>query len=99
MIKHIEIIGIVAGILTTIAHIPQCYSLYKSTNVEHGVSLPTYIILLIGLFLWLVYGLVLRLPSVIGANFVSLVLSVFIIGRIVYLNNLKKQMENNGIKQ
>ena len=96
MIKHIEIIGIVAGILTTIAHIPQCYALYKSTNVENDVSLSTYIILFIGLILWLVYGLVLRLPSVIGANFISLILSGVIIGRIIYLNNLKNQRENKG---
>ena len=96
MIKHIEIIGIVAGILTTIAHIPQCCALYKSTNVNHDVSLWTYIILLFGLVLWLVYGYNLGLPSVIGSNFVSLVLTVIIIGRIVYLNNLKKQRDNKG---
>jgi MtN3 and saliva related transmembrane protein len=96
MIKHIEIIGIVAGILTTIAHIPQCYTLYKSTNIEHDVSLWTYIILFVGLVLWLTYGYKLGLPSVIGSNFVSLVLTVIIIGRIVYLNNLKKQRDNKG---
>ena len=91
MIKHIEIIGIVAGIFTTIAHIPQCYTLYKSTNVEHDVSLWTYIILFVGLVLWLTYGYKLGLPSVIGSNFVSLVLTIVIIVRIVYLNNLKKK--------
>ena len=96
MIKHIEIIGIVAGILTTIAHIPQCYTLYKSTNIEHDVSLWTYIILFVGLVLWLTYGYNLGLPSVIGSNFVSLVLTVVIIGRIIHLNNLKKQTENKG---
>ena len=96
MIKHIEIIGIVAGILTTIAHIPQCYTLYKSTNVEHDVSLWTYITLFVGLVLWLTYGYNLGLPSVIWSNFISLILTVIIIGRIVYLNNLKKQ---NEIKQ
>jgi MtN3 and saliva related transmembrane protein len=96
MIKHIEIIGIVAGILTTIAHIPQCYTLYKNTNVNHDVSLWTYITLFVGLVLWLVYGYNLGLPSVIGSNFVSLVLTVVIIGRIIHLNNLKKQTENKG---
>jgi len=96
MIKHIEIIGIIAGILTTIAHIPQCYTLYKSTNVNHDVSLWTYITLFVGLVLWLVYGYKLGLPSVIGSNFVSLVLTVVIIGRIIHLNNLKKQTENKG---
>lgn len=96
MIKHIEIIGIVAGILTTVAHIPQCCTLYKSTNIEHDVSLWTYIILCIGLVLWLVYGYKSRLPSVTVSNFVSLVLTVIIIGRIVYLNNLKKQTVNKG---
>ena len=91
MIKHIEIIGIVAGVLTTLAHIPQCITLYKNINLEHDVSIWTYIILFIGLILWLVYGLVLRLPSVIGANFVSIILTIIIIVRIVNLNNLKKK--------
>jgi MtN3 and saliva related transmembrane protein len=95
MIKHIEIIGILAGTLTTIAHVPQCYTLYKSTNVNNDVSLWTYIILFIGLVFWLVYGLKLKLPSVIGANFISLILSGVIIGRIIYLNNLKKQQDKN----
>ena len=96
MIKHIEIIGIVAGILTTIAHIPQCYTLYKNTNTEHDVSIWTYNILLFGLVLWLVYGYKLGLPSVVGTNFVSLILTIIIVSRIIYLNNLKKQTENKG---
>ena len=91
MIKHIEIIGIVAGILTTMAHIPQCYTLYKSANLDHDVSLWTYVILLLGLLLWLIYGYNLRLPSVIIANCVSVILTLIIIGRIVYLNNLEKK--------
>ena len=91
MIKHIEIIGIVAGILTTIAHIPQCYTLYKSINLNHDVSIWTYIILFIGLILWLIYGYNLRLPSVILANCISIILTIVIIVRIFYLNNLKKK--------
>lgn len=85
MIKHIEIIGIIAAILTTISHIPQCYILYKNTNVNNDVSLSTYIIFFIGLILWLVYGLVLKLPPIIAANFISIILSGAIICRIVYL--------------
>jgi len=91
MIKHIEIIGILAGILTTLAHIPQCITLYKSTNVEHDVSIWTYIILLLGLVLWLIYGYILGLLSVILANFVSIILTIIIIVRIVYLNRLKNK--------
>ena len=91
MIKHIEIIGIVAGLLTTIAHIPQCYTLYKSINLNHDVSIWTYIILLGGLGLWLIYGYNLRLPSVILANCISIILTIVIIVRIVYLNNLKEK--------
>lgn len=91
MIKQIEIIGIIAGLLTTVAHIPQCYTLYKSINLNHDVSIWTYIILLVGLALWLIYGYSLRLPSVILANCISIILTIIIIARIVYLNRLKNK--------
>ena len=52
----VELIGFAAAFLTTIAFIPQVIQVWKSKSVE-GLSLTTYIIFIIGVFLWFLYGL------------------------------------------
>ena len=51
-----EIIGLSAAFLTTSAFIPQVYKIYKEKNAD-GISLTMYIILFIGVLLWLLYGI------------------------------------------
>ena len=48
-----EIIGLSAAFLTTSAFIPQVYKIYKDKNAD-GISLTMYIILFIGVLLWLI---------------------------------------------
>ena len=52
-----ESIGIIAAILTTSAFIPQVYKIYKEKKAQ-GVSLTMYLIMFVGVLLWLVYGAV-----------------------------------------
>ena len=51
-----EIIGLSAAFLTTSAFIPQVYKIYKDKNAD-GISLTMYIILFIGVILWLITAL------------------------------------------
>lgn len=71
-------IGIVAGIITTSAMIPQALKIYKTKSAK-DVSLTMFIFLAIGVTLWLIYGLLIKELPVIGANFVSLLLILSII--------------------
>lgn len=71
----IEGIGIVAGICTTAAFIPQVYKTWTTKSVK-DISLLMYTVLCTGVALWIVYGLVIGSPSVIGANIVTLMLAV-----------------------
>ena len=73
-----ESIGILAAILTTSAFIPQVYKIYKEKNAE-GVSLTMYIILFIGVLLWLVYGVLIGSLSIIIANGVTAMLQLLVI--------------------
>ncbi|MDJ0645863.1 MAG: SemiSWEET transporter [Flavobacteriaceae bacterium] len=75
---NIEIIGVVAGILTTIAYAPQAYKIYKEKSAKE-VSLSMYLVLLTGLILWLFYGILIDSFAIKLANAVTIVLALSII--------------------
>ena len=78
----VELIGFAAAFLTTIAFIPQVIQVWKSKSVE-GLSLTTYIIFIIGVFLWFLYGLKIGSLSMIIANSITVVLALVIIYFII----------------
>ncbi len=84
--KVIELIGIVAGILTTFAFFPQIIKIFSSGKVE-GLSIMTYSIFSFGVFLWIIYGLFLHSIPLILANSVTLVLNLTILLFIIIKNN------------
>ena len=73
-----ESIGIIAAILTTSAFIPQVYKIYKEKKAQ-GVSLTMYLIMFVGVVLWLVYGVLIGSIAIIVANSVTAVLQLFVI--------------------
>jgi MtN3 and saliva related transmembrane protein len=75
---YVAIIGFVAGILTTIALVPQVAKALK-TKLTRDVSLLWAITLTTGVFLWLVYGILINSLPVILANFFSFILSVIVL--------------------
>ncbi len=68
-----EIIGSIAALLTTISWLPQALKTLR-TRQTRDISLPAQVMLFIGIFLWLVYGILLMSWPLIGANIVTLVL-------------------------
>jgi MtN3 and saliva related transmembrane protein len=73
-----ESIGIIAAILTTSAFIPQVYKIYKEKKAQ-GVSLTMYLIMFVGVLLWLVYGVLIGSIAIIIANSVTAILQLFVI--------------------
>lgn len=80
--NSVELIGFAAAFLTTIAFIPQVVQVWKTNSVE-GLSLTTYIIFVIGVFLWFLYGLNIGSLSMIIANSITVVLALVIIYFII----------------
>ena len=70
-----EGLGLVAGCMTTCSFIPQVVRTYRSRSVK-DISLRMYVLLSAGIFLWVVYGILIGSISVIVANIVSLLLSL-----------------------
>ncbi len=73
-----ELIGLLAAILTTSAFVPQVYKLYKEKNAQ-GVSLTMYLIMFIGVLLWLLYGILIGSIAIIVANSVTAFLQLLVI--------------------
>jgi MtN3 and saliva related transmembrane protein len=82
-----EIIGLVAGTLTTASFVPQVYQIIKTRDVA-GISLFMYIIFTIGVCLWLLYGFMNAQISVIMANGVTLVFAMAILFMKLKYNNI-----------
>lgn len=74
----IEIIGLVAAVLTTSSFIPQVIKTKKTKSVEN-LSLTMYLTMFTGVVLWLIYGLYINSVAVILANAVTAVLTLMLL--------------------
>ena len=75
---YITVIGLVAAVCTTISFMPQIYQVYR-TKQTRDLSLPTFILLTIGIFLWLVYGVLLKSLPIVLANTLTLVMCIYVV--------------------
>ena len=71
-------LGFLAGFLTTIAFLPQVFRVW-STKSTKDISIWMFLIFTTGVFLWLIYGLIIMNNSLIVANTITLVLSLSIL--------------------
>lgn len=69
-----DFIGVLAGLCTTIATIPQLRKTWHSRHAQ-DVSLRTFLILFVGLGLWTVYGIGLRDWPIAVTNGISCLLN------------------------
>ncbi len=76
--KTIEILGLIAAICTTFAFIPQVYKVWQEKSAK-DISLTMYLVLTLGLVLWLIYGISIESLPVILANGITLVLVLFMV--------------------
>ena len=69
-----DLIGMIAGTLTTIAFVPQVWRVWK-TRSTRDISLGMYLVFTTGVVFWLAYGLILGAWPIIVANVVTLALT------------------------
>jgi len=84
-----EALGIAAGCMTTISFVPQVLHTYRSRSVE-DISLRMYLLLTMGIFTWMVYGILIDSISVLAANGVSFLLTCSILVMKIRFKGLKK---------
>ncbi|AFY76006.1 MAG: SemiSWEET transporter [Hydrococcus sp. C42_A2020_068] len=85
-IDFITLLGLIAGILTTLAYLPQAIKTWQSKSAD-DISWSMLIILSVGIVLWLVYGVSIRNIPLIAANVVTFFLtSIILVLKIRYKN-------------
>lgn len=83
-------LGLVAGILTTIAYLPQLIKTWKSKSAD-DLSWTMLIVLCTGIILWLVYGFYIQDIPIIAANIVT-----FIFASIILVLKIKYKSEDRS---
>jgi MtN3 and saliva related transmembrane protein len=73
-----DAIGIVAGVLTTLAFVPQVIRVWR-TRSARDLSLASFAVFTAGVAMWLLYGVAIDALPVIVANAVTLVLAATIL--------------------
>ena len=80
----VTILGLLGGALTTSSFLPQVIKSWK-TKSTGDVSMWMFLLLTIGISIWMVYGFMIGSLPVVVANAGSLILSVImIIFKLIY---------------
>jgi MtN3 and saliva related transmembrane protein len=78
--KRIEILGILSGICTTSAFIPQVVTVWSMRPIPAtSISLPMYIIFILGVIGWTIYGIKVRSHSITIFNSLTSILALSIL--------------------
>jgi len=70
----IKLIGFAAATCTTVAYAPQVIKVWK-TRSARDISLGMFLIMVLGLALWLIYGLLSGDAPLIASNAVTMLLA------------------------
>lgn len=70
----IKLIGFAAAACTTVAYAPQAIKVWK-TRSTGDISLGMFLVMVLGLALWLIYGLLSGDAPLVAANAVTMVLA------------------------
>lgn len=74
-----EIFGTCAGLITIAGFIPQIIKGYRTKKLD-DFSVWLSLLMVVGMSMWLVYGIVINSFSVIVANILGIILNVVLLG-------------------
>ena len=81
---YVSCIGFMAATLKTVSFVPQAVKIFRTRQTK-DISLWMYVAFVIGVTLWLVYGILGRQWPIILANIVTLTLVIpILIFKIIY---------------
>ena len=74
----IQILGLVAGTITSITFLPQVIKIWKTKSAK-DLSLLMLLLLMLGVILWLSYGLLVMDAAIIYTNSMVLAMSLIML--------------------
>jgi MtN3 and saliva related transmembrane protein len=76
--QAIEILGLVAGTITSVTFLPQVIKIWQTKSAK-DLSLMMLLLLMLGVVLWLIYGLVVMSAAIIYTNSMVLAMSLIML--------------------
>ncbi|HVP64166.1 MAG TPA: SemiSWEET transporter [candidate division Zixibacteria bacterium] len=95
MANPVELIGAVAGVLTTLAFLPQLIHTFRTKSVD-DLNLGALVTFDVGLVLWLIYGLAHHSAPIIWANVVTLAFQLGILYLKLRYRTTKQAQEDEA---
>ena len=89
MLTLLECLGLVAGTLTTFSFLPQAIKILRTRDVS-AISLVMYSAFCSGVFLWLVFGIVIGSISLVLTNAITLLFATSILYLKITIERQKK---------
>lgn len=86
--NHLDALGFLAGVLTTIAFLPQVARTWRTRKTD-DLSLVMLVMLTVGVGLWIIYGVLIGSLPLIASNGITFFLILFILG--VKIQNLMRR--------
>ena len=84
-----EIIGMLAAVLSTLAFLPQAVKTWRTGSAD-DFSLPTLLMFVTAIALWIVYGILRAATPVWLANGITIVFAAFIL--VVKLQGVRRSL-------
>ncbi len=73
-----EILGLIAGTLSCVTFVPQIFKTWRSKSVK-DISVTSFTIVVVSTLIWLVYGFMKNLPSVILTNIIVCISAIIML--------------------
>jgi MtN3 and saliva related transmembrane protein len=74
----VEAVGALAAILTTLCWVPQALKIVRDRETR-AISLPGTMLCVLGVLLWLIYGVAIADPPLIGSSAVTFAITAMIL--------------------
>lgn len=87
---RINLLGLFAGTCTTIAFVPQVWQVWKTRSAK-DISIGMYSLFMLGVSLWLAYGLVVEAMPVVISNLITLALAGAVLVMKLFFESRLKQ--------
>lgn len=78
MVFNPEILGLIAGTLSCITFVPQIFKTWQSKSVK-DISVMSFTIVVVSTIIWLAYGIIKNLPSVILTNVIVCISAIIML--------------------
>jgi MtN3 and saliva related transmembrane protein len=74
----IQILGLAAGTITSITFLPQVLHIWKTKSAK-DLSLTMLLLLMLGVLMWLTYGILVKDAAIIYINSMVLIMSIILL--------------------